>query len=503
MKKRVVVIGGGAAGMTAAIIAARGGADVTVLEHMDRVGKKLLSTGNGRCNFTNRNQKPEYYRCSQADFAWKVIRQFPFEETVNFFEEMGILPKERNGYFYPNSDQASSVLDVLRMELEREHVKVQTGCQVLRIEPEKEHGGLRTDCQIPRTEPEEEDAVLRTGCQVSRIEAEQEQIGLRTDCRELQSRNEGAGKRKRIFVRTDQGVILADAVVLAAGSKAAPSTGSDGSGYELARGLGHRILTPLPALVQLRCAEKDFRQLTGVRVDAKVDLYAELHAQEDDVSAKKEGGVSAAKPKNAERDVPADRTTGERWELLASDCGELQLTDYGISGIPVFQVSRYASISLFHNKRVKAVIDFFPRQSREETKEMIRRRAASMPDKTCEQWMCGLFHKKLSGVLLKRAGLSLTQRAGDVDENGWNALYRQMRCFTATVTAANSYEHAQVCCGGVDTSEVDPLTLQSKLVPGVYFAGEILDVDGICGGYNLQWAWSSGAVAGRNAARGI
>ncbi len=410
MGRRVLVIGGGAAGMTAAIMAARSGASVTLLERMDRVGKKLLSTGNGRCNFTNLDQKPEYYRCSQADFPWKVIGQFPMEKTVEFFAGLGILAKERNGCLYPNSDQASSVLDVLRLELERLRVPVLTGCRVQGVQ--REGGSLR--------------------------------------------------------VLTGQGPFPADAAVLAAGSKAAPATGSDGSGYELARGLGHRIITPLPALVQLRCAEKDYKQMAGVRTDAGIVLCVE------------------------ERDGV--------WRPAASDCGELQLTDYGISGIPVFQVSRYAAAALHSKRRVKAAIDFLPRQTPEETAAMIRRRADAMPDRTCEQWMCGLLNKKLSVVLLKRAGLSPSQKAGSVNESGWNALMGQMRSFETMVTATNSYEQAQVCCGGVDTAEVDPATLLSRKTKGVYLAGEILDVDGICGGYNLQWAWSSGAVAGLHAA---
>lgn len=406
MGRQILVVGGGAAGMTAAVMAARSGASVVLLEHMDRVGKKILSTGNGRCNFTNLDQRPEYYRCSQADFPWKVIGQFPMEKTVKFFAGLGILAKERNGCLYPNSDQASAVLDVLRLELERLDVLVRTGCQVR---------GIRRD-------------------------------------------------GKRLCVTTAQGTFLADAVVLAAGSKAAPATGSDGSGYELARGLGHRIIAPLPALVQLRCAEKDYKQMAGVRADAKIELYT------------------------------GDAAGG--WRLAASDCGELQLTDYGISGIPVFQVSRYAAIALHSKRCVKAVIDFLPRQTIKETVSMIRGRAEAMPERTCEQWMCGLFNKKLSVVLLKRAGLAPSQKAGSVAADGWDALIKQMRSFETMVTAANSYEQAQVCCGGVDTADVDPETLMSRKMKNLYLAGEILDVDGICGGYNLQWAWSSGAVAG-------
>ncbi len=424
MGRRVIVIGGGASGMMAAIQAARRGAQVTVTEQMDRVGKKLLSTGNGRCNFTNLNQRPEYYRCSRADFPWQVVERFPVGDTLAFFGELGILPKDRNGYIYPYSDQASSVLDVLRMELE--------------------HLGV----------------ALRTGCAV----------------REIRKTANGP-----FSVRTGQGLLEADALILAAGSKAAPATGSDGSGYELARRLGHRILTPLPALVQLRCAETDYKQMAGVRTEAKVTLFER--------TAQPEAGRKAAGPDGG-------------WKQLAEDTGELQLTEYGISGIPVFQVSRYASSALYAGKQVKAVVDFLPGQSREETAALIKTRRETMPEKSCEQWMIGLLNKKLSMALLKRAGLSAKTAVCDVPERGWNALLGQLRAFETRVTASNSFEQAQVCCGGVDTAEVDPATMESGIVPGLYLAGEILDVDGICGGYNLQWAWSSGAVAGRAAAAG-
>ncbi len=415
--RRVAVIGGGASGMMAAIQAARLGASVTVLEHTDRVGKKILSTGNGRCNFTNRNQRPEYYRCSQADFPWRVIERFPVGETLRFFGELGILPKDRNGYLYPNSDQASSVLDVLRMELDRLGVVVRTGCAAGKIR--KQNGRFR--------------------------------------------------------IETNQGTLEADALVLAAGSRAAPSTGSDGSGYELARMLGHRIRTPLPALVQLRCSEKDYKQMAGVRTEAEVTLFGR---------------------------TPSGRGRSETagWVRLAGDRGELQLTEYGISGIPVFQVSRYASAALHEGQEVKAVMDFLPGQSREETAAMLEQRRQMMPDRTCEQWMIGLLNKKLCAVLLKRAGLPLGMPVRGVPERGWSALLEQLRAFETRVTAANPFEQAQVCCGGVDTAEIDPETMESRRTPGLYLAGEILDVDGICGGYNLQWAWSSGAVAGRAAA---
>ena len=215
--RKVVVIGGGAAGMMAAISAAEHGAQVLVLEHKDRVGKKILSTGNGRCNFTNLVQTPDCYRSENPQFPWKIIRQFDEKQTVAFFQTIGVYPKNRNGYLYPNSDQASAVLDALRMEMDRLGIEVRTETEVLEILP----------------------------------------------------------KKKRIMIRTGGEMVSADRVILAAGSKAAPVTGSDGSGYTLAKKLGHRIVPVLPALVQLRCRGKFFPGIAGVRIQGSVSLFVD------------------------------------------------------------------------------------------------------------------------------------------------------------------------------------------------------------------------------------
>lgn len=441
MKRQVVIIGGGASGMMAAIQAARAGAEVTVLEHMDRVGKKILSTGNGRCNLTNRYQTPECYRCSQKEFPQQALARFSLDDTLDFFQNLGILLKDRNGYLYPNSDQASTVLDMLRMELEHLGVHVWVNCQVKSV---KKQG-------------------------------------------------------RQFVIETDQekGRLQADAVIVAAGSKAAPVTGSDGSGYELAKSLGHRIVTPLPALVQLRCKEKHYKQLAGIRTDVEIRLMVKRPENG-------EKAVDVRKQMQADRGhkgkTEAGKNRGEIWETAASEKGELQLTDYGISGIPTFQISRFASIALNKGYQVKAVIDFLPQMELWETDKMMKQRCQQMSYKTAEDWMVGLLNKKLSLVLLKLAGIGPQQKVAEVPKAKWKELLKWMKSYETMIVSVNPYENAQVCCGGVDTREVAAETMESRKVPGLYFAGEILDVDGICGGYNLQWAWSSGAVAGRCAA---
>lgn len=409
MKKRVVVIGGGASGITAAIFAARQGAQVTILEHTERLGKKLLSTGNGKCNLTNRRMEESCYRCTQADFPQKVLGRFGVSKTLEFFRDIGIVIKDKNGYLYPYSGQASSVLEVLQYELRRQGVKVVTSCEPIRI-------------------------------------------------------SDHDGPLREYLIETSCGKWDADAVILAAGSKAAASTGSDGSGYRLASDLGLAVIQPLPALVQLKCAEQFYKQITGVRTDVRLALYV-----------------------------------GK--QKLAQDEGELQLTDCGISGIPVFQVSRFAAQALAKRKKVKAVIDFYPSKSLQETLKEIEERALVGGHREMEAFFTGWFNKKLGLLFLKLSGIDKKRKAREVSPQERLRLMKLIKEFPTEITGTNSFQNAQVCCGGVDVREVEAKSLESRKKKGLYLVGELLDVDGICGGYNLQWAWSTGAIAGTHAGR--
>lgn len=402
--RTVAVIGGGASGMMAAVTAASEGARVILLEHKDRIGKKILSTGNGRCNFTNIHQEPICYHSEDPLFPWEVVERFNAQAVISFFLQLGVYSKNRNGYIYPNSDQASAVLDAFRMELDRLKVEIRTG----------------------------------------------------VECREIRPGKKG------FTVLTDQGPVRADRVILCAGSKAAPTTGSDGSGYDLAKKLGHRILPVLPALTALKCEEKFFKSIAGVRANGSVSIWSD-------------------------------------GECIAKDTGEIQLTDYGISGIPVFQVSRYASKLLYEKKETDAVLDFMPDFTKTQTDAFLRARAKTRPDKSAEMFLIGLFHKKLCDLWIRLSEIPRQRKAGELTEDEIARLTSLIKEFRVRVRETNPYDKAQVCCGGVDTREVNPETLESVYVPGVYFAGEILDVDGMCGGYNLTFAWASGYVAGKAA----
>lgn len=408
MKKRhVIIVGGGASGLVAAISAAREGAQVTIVEQKDRLGKKILSTGNGRCNLTNEYMDVSCFRGDDTTIVLEILDKFGYQETISFFEELGVVLKDRQGYIYPISDQASTILDVLCMELEHLGVKVL----------------------------------------------------LEQSVKNISKTNRG------FVVRTAETSLLGDAVILATGGKAASMLGSDGSGYTLAKIFGHKLSPVVPALVQLKGKGHFYRQISGVRTQAKVSLYV--------------NGV-----------------------YVCEDTGELQLTNYGISGIPVFQISRYAAKALYEKKTVIAEVDFLPSMSEGTFENFIQKRLEAHGQRTAENFLIGIFHKKLIGLLLKASRINVNEVMNTATKEQINKLVSVSKHFCIEIDGTNDFEQAQVCAGGVHTSEVNLQTLESIYTKDLYLTGELLDIDGICGGYNLQWAWSTGYVAGKHAARG-
>ena len=411
MGRKVAVVGGGAAGMMAAVQAAYAGARVTVYERNDRVGKKILSTGNGKCNFSNEDMRAACYYGSGAGYVDGFYKRFGVAETKAFFRELGMRIKDRNGYLYPASEQAATVLDVLRYEMERLGIEICAGCRVTGI-----------------------DGPGNPGCRLT----------LET---------ETAVYKKRTY----------DAVILACGGRAAPKTGSDGTGLAMAKRLGHRIVPTVPALTALRCGETFWKQVAGVRCEARLMLYIDGNE-------------------------------------VSSVQGELQLTDYGISGIPVFQFSRIAAYALQEGRTVTVKIDLMPDPGAADTQEAFwAQRWERQKRQSMEQFVTGTVNKKVGLLLLKLAGIRETETVCEIEGARRRKLEKLFHAFEVTVKGTNSFEQAQVCAGGVDFAEVTD-RLESVRRPGLFFAGEMLDIDGICGGYNLQWAWSSGAVAGRAAA---
>lgn len=401
--------------MVAAIAAAGEGACVTIYEGNDRLGKKLLATGNGKCNLGNRKLSADEYHGDSPKLIRQCLERFGAEDTIAFFEGLGLMVKDKNGYLYPVSEQASSVLDVLRLAVERLHITVVYGAKINSLKAQKD------------------------GCY---------QVGW------------------------TGGTAVHDAVIIACGSKASPKTGSDGSGYRLAAQLGIRVVPVVPALVQLKCAEDYCKAIAGVRTDALIHIW------------------------NGSKKVTEER-------------GELQLVEYGISGIPVFQLSglvnqllqRQASQEAKKNQ-LCAEIDFLPQLSLEDWKAFAGKRLKAAGKKspmTVEEFFTGLLHKKLMTLFIRLAGLKTNMLLSEAEPERLWEVFRLCKSFSLHITGSNSYDNAQICAGGVSLKEVTD-QLESVSHKGLYFAGEVLHVDGRCGGYNLQWAWTSGYIAGKAAA---
>ncbi|CDD99802.1 predicted flavoproteins [Roseburia sp. CAG:471] len=389
--KKVVIIGGGASGMMAAIQAARTGAAVTLLEHNEKPGKKILATGNGRCNLTNLVQEPSRYRSSQPDFPWKIITQYPLEDTLAFFSELGIYTKDRNGWVYPYSDQAAGVAQVLELEARHQKVKIKTTEEVTDI--------LREDGQY--------------------------------------------------LVKTATWQYPCDSVIISCGSSASNVEGSSTTGYELAEKLGHTVVKPLPSLCGIRGKDNYYAKWAGSRMDGRITLEID-------------------------------------GETVGEEQGEILFTEYGISGIGVFQLSRYAVRGTDEGKIATYHLDLMPQLTKEELVKLLLDRQQAGSYKNTQELLIGLLPRKMIDVLVKK-----TYEPEKIAE--------RLKDWQVPVKGAYALQQAQICSGGVDPRELTE-QLESRLHPGIYFTGEVIDVDGPCGGYNLQWAWSSGAVAGRAAA---
>ena len=441
-KRTVAVIGGGAAGMMAAIEAARAGAIVTLIEKNPQLGKKLATTGNGRCNYTNLDMGDQIggkFRGFHPEFAAPALDALPPEAVLDWFREIGVEPRFRGSYVYPNSDQASAVVEALREELHRLSVKVHYNAEVKSVQR------IDTDMEVSP--------------------AKASVPGKAASASEIREKRDAG----YFMIQCTDAVVKADRVILAAGSKAAPKTGSNGDGYFIARKLGHTIVPYVPALCGIRCAGDAFRALAGIRTEAALELVVDGHSVDREV-------------------------------------GELQLVDYGISGIPVFQLSRYAAYALQEGKKAAVYINFLPgftdeaEDPRECALRLYRQRQERLAGRKMESFFTGLLHQKLGQLLLRMANVRPELPVTELSEKQLRSLASLSVRFKAECVEMNGFQQAQVVAGGADTTEVDSDTMASRLVPGLYFAGEVLDIDGICGGYNLQWAWASGFVAGRHAA---
>ena len=401
---KVCVIGGGASGMMAAITAAEKGSEVTLIEHGERLGKKILQTGNGKCNLTSACLKKNDYNCPDDPVFSAVMKKFGVNKTLSFFESIGVFSFiGKNDGYYPRSEQAAVVNDALRRKLEHAGVKVLTDFKNYNVER------LHKEFVISR------------------------------------------GREEYRF----------DRLILACGSKAAPITGSDGSGYKIASEFGHTINKVLPALTFLQCQEGFFKSISGVRQKGRATAFV-----------------------------------GQT--LVDSKEGEIQFTELGISGIPIFQLSRILTVPLSQKRKVYVSIDFATDYSEQELGAYLAGFQERMPAANCDEILSGFVNKKLAVQIRKNCGFEHTKVLRDMTEEDFERLSGGLKEFTVTVIKTGGFDQAQICVGGVSLEELNQ-NLESKLVPGLFFAGEMLDVDGDCGGFNLQWAWSSGYVAGLGA----
>ena len=405
MKTEIAVIGGGASGMMAAITARKSGKEVVILERKDRILKKVLITGNGRCNITNVNANISNYFGKNISSVENILNSFNPQDTMDFFNGLGIICNEENrGKVYPLSGQASSVVDALRFEAERLGIKIETEFYVKKIEKD--------------------------------------------------------GFKFKIYSE-DRKKIEAGRVIIAAGGQSYPELGSNGSGFELAKELGHSVTRLSPSIVQLKTEKHQVKGLQGIKTDVAVTAY------------------------------------GDNKKICTYD-GELLFTDYGISGNVVFNISFVMPLY----KNVEFEIDFMEKFDYNESYEILKERKKIMSHLTMENYFNGMINKKLGQFLSKVSGIEkLSKPVKDLNDSEIRKLCTVLKKYRVKILDTTGFKNAQITAGGVSLNEVNTETLESKIVKGLYFSGEVLDVYGECGGFNLQWAWASGYIAGKNVAK--
>lgn len=383
---KIIIIGSGASGLAAGISLLRCGYDVTILERNNISGKKLLLTGAGRCNFFNSDQNIVHYHSSDKDILAKIITSNNIHLVEDFITSLGIIPKVKDGYYYPFANQAYNMKELL----ERTYLDL---------------GGK-----------------IKYNYLVEKIE-----------------------KKNSLFLIND--TISCDKLILATGSKAYKMTGSDGIGYQLAKKFNHHIVKVLPSLTSLITREKT--NLKGVRVDAKVTLY------EDGVKVREE-------------------------------LGQVQFTDYGLSGICIFNLSYYAVKGLNKNKKEVITIDLMPFMDK-----------VSFKNKKVYDLLLGFLPNKMIDYILKTLDISKDVYYEDLSNDKKQELTKILKEMEFNITSYKEFDFSQVCSGGVSLREINPLTMESIFVKNLYIIGELLDVNGDCGGYNLTFAFLTGILTSR------
>lgn len=399
------IIGAGASGMMAAIVAANNGAKVTLFERKDRVGKKILVTGNGRCNFTNRILSCDNYYTDDDAFVEAVFRRFDNDDLCRFFTGLGMLIREKNGYFYPACEQASTVLDLFRNTLNENGIQIKT------------------------------DSLVKS---VSK-------------------------KGNSFLIRTETGEEFSfDKVIISTGGKAGIGKKETANGYDLLMSFNLGISPLYPALTQIFAEGGNFKAISGVRSECEIYVF-------------------------------------EKENLVMKQGGEILFTDYGISGIVSFQISHYIAEAVSLKKDIICVLDLLPGYEREDLQNFVYSKFLLHNELTVEEFFNGFLNKKLNMEIIKRTGMKPSLKISEYSKEQILNAVLSMKEFTVKPTGVNDFEQAQVTGGGLYTAELTE-NLEVKKVPGLFVTGELINVDGICGGYNLQWAFSTGHIAGESAA---
>ncbi len=384
-------------------------ANVCLLERLPRVGKKLAATGNGRCNITNMTASVKNYHGADHRFVLPAMQSFPPQKVRAYLDKLGVCTKEElDGKVYPTSDQASSVLDVLRLSLAAHKVDEVCDCLVKNIQPTK--NGF-------------------------------------------------------IIQLKDRPDLMARAIIWAAGGQTAPNLGGSESGLSVLKKLGYKVTPCYPSIVQLKTETEAIRPLKGIKYNGKVSIYVDKAHKQTEV-------------------------------------GEVLFTEYGLSGPPILQLSRVASAALAQNPKadVQVNLQVWP-QNIHDTFHTLQQRTATMPERTLENFLTGMLNKRLGQTLIKLCGgAPLSRPAKSLSRAELKSLAQLMCGWSLRVVGTQTFAQAQATAGGLNTDFFDAQTMQSRLHRGLFACGEVLDVDGDCGGYNLQWAWASGLTAGQNAA---
>lgn len=402
----MIIVGGGASGLTAAILCAREGMNVTLLEQNRKIGKKILVSGNGKCNISNRYISANRFHSQNPEFVETLLKENDFPVVEKFFASIGLeLTEGKEGQMFPMSLQSSSVVDLLIYEAEKVGVKICCDCAVTSI-----------------------------------------------------------GKEKGLFVlETTQGIKRCQKLLIASGSPAAPQLGGSNAGYAFATKMGHSLIARHPSLVQLCSDDEWVKRCAGVKIAGIAKLYA-------------------------------------NGQYITEKKGDLLFTSYGISGLAILDISREVSLRLAQFDYCELSLDLMPGLNKEKLTNLLMKRVQQQSEKPIALWLQGILNKKLLFIILEQSKCKALKEQ-DLNRKEIGKLVYTIKNLKLSISDTRGFKGAEVVAGGVDTAEIDPKTMESKIIPGLYFAGEILDVDGDRGGFNFHFAWISGMRAGKAMAK--